>query len=114
MVYAPINERDAFWLRPVLRQQTNSEDGDALIASGDGSTRDIATATNISSDWKLYARARLDEWDFDSIEMEQLMDCTSLYISLDDAGYSIIETLGKLHDNGENPYSKTPQARWSQ
>lgn len=114
MVYAPITERDAFWLRPVLRKQNNSDEGDALIASGDGNSRDIVSATNISSDWSLYARARLNEWDFDSLEMNELQDCTGLYLSLDDAGYSIIETLGKLHDKGEKPYSQTPQSRWSQ
>lgn len=114
MVYAPITEKDAFWLRPALRKEQKPDDGDAIIASGDANSRDLGNTTRISSDYKLYARARLNEWDFDAVELEMLDECTGLYISLDDAGLEIIETLGKLHDKGEKPYSQTPQARWSQ
>jgi hypothetical protein len=113
MVYAPITRTDAFWLRPVLRQHFSPEDGDALVVTGSTSARDIPSKKSLSSDYKLYARARLNEWDFDAEELSTLDDCTGIYLSLDDGGLEVVETLGKLHDAGQDPFSETPQARWS-
>jgi hypothetical protein len=76
------------------------------------SMRDLGNTYGISSNYRLYSRARLPDWDFESIEMEQL-DRADYYFELDDGGYEVLETLGKLHDRGEQPFSKTPKARWS-
>jgi hypothetical protein len=112
MVYAPITKTDAFWLRPVLRQQTD-DDNDALLISGGSSVRDIREDSLMSSDYKLYARARLHDWDFSSTELEKLDECTGLYINLDDGGMELVETLAKLHDSGKQLFSETPEGRWS-
>jgi len=55
----------------------------------------------------------LPDWDFNSTEMEKL-ESLSYNLKLDDGGYEIIQTLKNLHDGGEQPFSQTPQARWSQ
>lgn len=113
MVYAPITKTDAFWLRPVIRQQFKDTDGDALIVSGGSNVRDVREHCSMSSDYKLYARARLNEWDFSATELENLDDATSLYIDLDDGGMELVETLAKLHDSGKQLFSQTPESRWS-
>jgi hypothetical protein len=112
MVYAPITQEDAFWMRPELRKQQRPNEGDAVVCYADVSMRDLGNTYGISSNYRLYSRARLPDWDFESIEMEQL-DRADYYFELDDGGYEVLETLGKLHDRGEQPFSKTPKARWS-
>lgn len=112
MLYAPITAEDAFWLRPELRKEQNPSLGDALILKGDVTTRDLGMTKNISSDYKLYARARLPEWDFDSVELSTL-DGASYALDLNEGGFEIVETLAKLHDNGQVPYSESPESRWS-
>ena len=113
MLYAPITAEDVFWMRPLLRKMQNPEEGDGVLLYANSSPRDIGNKWSLSSDYKLYARARLPEWDFDSEEMKTL-DSASYSIDLDDGGYEIVETLAKLHDAGEQPFSQTPEARWSQ
>lgn len=112
MVYAPINHEDAFWLRPVLREQTNPQEGDALVATGGSSIRDIDNTRSISSDYKLYARARLNEWDFGCPELAALDNASGIYMDLDEGAYEVLETLGRLHDRGEKPFSQSPETRW--
>lgn len=112
MVYAPITPEDAFWMRPELRKQQSPEDGDAAICYADVSLRDLGNTYSVSSDYRLYSRARLPNWDFDSLEMKRL-DKANHYLKLDDGGYEVLETLGMLHDRGECPFSETPKARWS-
>jgi hypothetical protein len=114
MVYAPITKLDAFWMRPVLRAQDSPEDGGALVVEGSERVRDICASGNLSSDYKLYARARLNEWDFSATELSALDSCTGLYLDLEDGGLELVETLAKLHDSGERLFSETPEARWSQ
>ena len=113
MLYAPITAEDVFWMRPELRKMQNPEDGDGVLLYANNSPRDIGKKWSVSSDYKLYARARLPEWDFDSGEMKTL-DSASYSIYLDDGGYELVETLAKLHDAGQQPFSETPEARWSQ
>jgi hypothetical protein len=98
-----------FWLRPAVRE--NRIDGSPTVLYGESSPRDINKTYSLSSDYKLYARARLNKWDFDWTELE-VLDAASFRISLDDGGYELVETLGKLHDTGVKPFSETPQARW--
>jgi hypothetical protein len=113
MLYAPISQEDVFWMRPELRKQQNPDEGDAIILYADSSPRDLGQKYSVSSDYKLYARARLYNWDFDSTEMEQL-DRANHYLRMDRGGFEVIETLAMLHDNGEQPFSKNPRSRWSQ
>jgi len=110
MVYAPITKTDVFWLRPELQKHTEPEDGDALIITGSTSSRDIPVRKSLSSDYKLYSRARLNNWDFHSEELSTLDEA---YIKLDDGGFEIVETLAKVHDAGGSPFTATPQQRWS-
>jgi hypothetical protein len=111
MLYAPITREDLFWMRPELRGR-GSDDGCTLLYATN-SPRNIGGTSGLSSNYKLYARARLPEWDFDSTELSTL-DGASYSIDLDDGGFELVETLAKLHDNGLEPFSETPQARWSQ
>jgi hypothetical protein len=111
MIYAPISMEDVFWLRPELRKQTNSDDEDAHIICGEAYPRDLVDKVSLSSDYKMYARARLPDWDLDSTELKTIDDA-SHYFRLDSGGFEMIETLGRLHDLGEQPFSKSPKARW--
>ena len=112
MIYAPIVPEDLFWLRPELRKSTKSGDG-RVVLKGNVNTRDLGGgASSMSSDYKLYSRARLPDWDFDWKELE-VMDEYSYRVSLNEGGYELIETLGLLHDEGKKPFSETPKARWS-
>jgi hypothetical protein len=111
MLYAPVTPEDVFWLRPALKDFDGGENGVIFYASG--SPRDVGYCKNLSSDYKLYARARLSEWDFDATELSTL-DGASYSIDLEDGGYELVETLAKLHDNGMQPFSETPEARWSE
>lgn len=112
MLYAPITSEDVFWMRPELRKMQNPDDGDGVLLYANSSPRNVGQKWNLSSDYKLYARARLPDWDFDGEELSTL-DSASYSIDLDEGGYEIVETLAKLHDAGEQPYSETPEARWS-
>jgi hypothetical protein len=111
MVYAPITQEDAFWMRPELRKQHSPEEGDAVVCYADVTLRDLGNTYSVSSDYRLYSRARLPNWDFDALELSQL-DSASHYMKLDKGGYEMLETLGKLHDAGEQPFSETPESRW--
>lgn len=111
MLYAPITLEDVFWMRPELRKQQNPEEGDAVILYADVTIRDLGNTYSLSSDYKLYARARLPDWDFDSTEMT-LLDNASYKLDLDRGGYELVETLGMLHDAGKEPFSEMPQSRW--
>lgn len=111
MVYAPITEEESFWLRPMLRKEQDPKSGDAVICYGDVNVRDLGNTSSISSDYWLYSRARLPNWDFDAIELKK-MDKASIYFDLDSGGYEMIEMLGELHDMGKCPFSKSPKSRW--
>jgi hypothetical protein len=110
MLYAPVTPEDVFWLRPELESFDGGENGVIFYASS--SPRDVGYCKNLSSDYKLYARARLSDWDFDATELSTL-DGASYSIDLDDGGYELVETLAKLHDAGQQPFSETPESRWS-
>lgn len=118
MVYAPVNKTDAFWLRPVLREHVSNDDEGALVLSGSSSisksVNGLEAAYRLSCHYKLYARARLNEWDSDMIELDTLEDSSGLYFDLDDGGIEIVETLAKLHDAGKMPFSVSPESRWSE
>lgn len=106
MFYAPMKKEDVFWIRPELRES------DAIVAYGESSPRDMNDIPfRLSSGYELYARARLPDWEFDSVEMLTL-DNASYKLDLSQGGYEIVETLGLLHDEGHVPYSKTPKSRW--
>lgn len=111
IVYAPITQEDVFWLLPELQKQTNPSEEDAIICYADEAPRNVRKKVSLSSDYKLYARARLSNWSFDSTEMT-LLDDAYHYFRLDKGGYEVIETLGKLHDSGEQPFSESPESRW--
>ncbi len=113
MLYAPISQEDVFWLRPKLINQTDPDEGDAIVLYADSTPRDIGKKFSLSSDYKLYARARLFNWDFDSVEMKTL-DQAWRKLSLNNGGYEIVETLAMLHDEGEVPFSENPRSRWEQ
>lgn len=111
MLYAPISQEDVFWLRPQLIEQNGDDSG--IILYADSSPRNVGTKHSLSSDYKLYARARLHNWDFDSVEMERL-DRANHYLGLNDGGYEVVQTLAMLHDQGKEPFSNMPQSRWDQ
>jgi hypothetical protein len=117
MMYAPISKADAFWLRPVLREHASGDGEGALVLSGSSSisksVNGLDAPYRLSSHYSLYARARLNEWDYDMIELDTLEDCSGLYFDLDEGGIEIVETLAKLHDAGEMPFSVSPESRWS-
>lgn len=113
MLYALLTPEDVFWLRPELRKMENLSDDDGTIFYATKKPRDVGSCKNLSSDYKLYARARLPEWDFDCTELDTL-DGFSYSLSLDDGGFELVETLAKLHDAGMQPFSETPEARWKQ
>jgi hypothetical protein len=111
MMYAPITPEDVFWLRPELREITaDGENGILLYATS--SPRDVGKKHNLSSDYKLYARARLPDWDFEESTELETLDGASYNVKMDKGGYEIVETLAKLHDAGEQPFSVTPESRW--
>ncbi len=107
MLYTPITKETLFWLRPAVREMQP----EVTVLYGTSSPRDVINSKSISSDYKLYARARLPDWDFNATELQSL-DSASYRISLDDGGYELVETMGKLHDAGMKPFSQTPEARW--
>jgi hypothetical protein len=109
MLYAPLTKEQVFWMRPALRDSP-----DATILYAKSSPRDVHTTYNLSSDYKLYARARLPDWNFDESKELQTLDGASYSIDMDDGGFELVETLGKLHDAGMQPFSETPEARWSE
>lgn len=111
MVYAPLSPEDVFWLRPELRGHHN-DDGEALIIRGSCSPRGIPYKKQISSDFKLYARARLSDWDFSETDEMLVLDNAAYRLDLDDGGYELVQTLAMLHDRGVEPYSISPKARW--
>ena len=113
MLYAPITMEDVFWMRPELVKQTDPEDGDAIVLNAESSPRDLGKKYSLASDYRLYSRARLHEWDFDSVEMDSIDDADH-YFRMHDGGYEMVETLAMLHDEGKKPFSKTPKARWDQ
>lgn len=103
---------DEFYLRPALRDHSKDSAFNHVHVLETKATTHVYSS-NISSVWGLYARGMLPDWDFNSTEMEKL-ESLSYNLKLDDGGYEIIQTLKKLHDGGEQPFSQTPQARWSQ
>lgn len=109
MLYAPLTKEQVFWMRPALRDSP-----DATILYAKSSPRDVHTTHNLSSDYKLYARARLPDWDFSESKELQTLDGASYNIDMNDGGFELVETLGKLHDAGMQPFSETPEARWSE
>jgi hypothetical protein len=111
LVYAPITKEDMFWMRPEIVSSLASDDGPTILYA-DIEPRGIPKKHSVSSDYKLYARARLPNWDFDSEEMS-VLDDASFYLKLRKGGASLVETLGKLHDAGEKPFTESPQSRWS-
>jgi len=111
MLYAPISMEDVFWMRPELIDMTDSSGGIILYSSD--SPRNVGEKYNLSSDYKLYSRARLPEWDFDCEELRAL-DGASYSLDLEGGAYELVETLAKLHDAGADPFSETPEARWTQ
>jgi len=113
MLYAPITYEDVFWLRPQLREQSRPDEGDSIVLYGDSTPRNLGRTFRLSSDYKLYARARLHDWDFDSTEMAKL-DELSRHMYIGEGGYEVVQTLAMLHDEGKRPFSKRPQSRWSQ
>ena len=88
-----------------------NDNEDAVIMTGEYSPRNLSRTHGIGSNYNIYSRARLPDWDFDATELQQI-DRASHYMNLDRGGYEVLETLGKLHDNGEQPFSETPQSRW--
>lgn len=111
MLYAPVTVEDAFWLRPELRSRSASDDNTPTIVTTDAHIRNVPSTLSLITGYRLYARARLPNWDFDAKELEVLDDC-SRGIPLDDGGIELIETLAKLHDQGEELFSNTPESRW--
>ena len=112
--YCILDGLDEFYLRPILRDHTNSDSIPTVHAlETKASTGNGVYTDNISSTFGLYARGMLPNWDFDSTEMQKL-ESLSYNLKLDDGGYEIIQTMKQLHDAGGQPYSKTPQARWRQ
>jgi hypothetical protein len=95
----------------MLRKEQDPKSGDAVICYGDVNVRDLGNTSSISSDYWIYSRARLPNWDFDAIELKK-MDKASIYFDLDSGGYEMIEMLGELHDMGKCPFSKSPKSRW--
>ena len=104
MLYVPIVPEDVFCLTPVLRQGLSVVDEKPYVVLGDVSHPNISV--DVSGDsYKLYARVRLPEWDFDSVEMS-LLDGFSQNIDLCEGGLELVETLAELHDRGVRPYSQ--------
>jgi len=112
MLYAAITKEDLFWLRPEVKKMRDPEQGDGVLLYGNSSPRNVGKKWSLSSDYRLYARARLPEWDFDSTELNALDGC-SYSLDLDEGGFELVETLGKMHDAGMLPYSETPESRWT-
>lgn len=106
MVYATVGSEDLFWMRPALREM----DGPVLLYDGN-QPRDMTSYSAAKYNYRLYARARLNEWDFSCKELERLEKC-KWKMKLERGGYEFIETLGKLHDKGLEPYSLSPESRW--
>lgn len=110
MVYAPITKEDVFWMKPVLVDMTANE-SDGLILIGGVTPKNVQTQWRIDTEFKLYALARLPDWDHDATELQSLKSAHHS-LSLDRGGFEVIETLAKLHDDGDMPYSVSPQSRW--
>lgn len=91
--YAPITESKLHELRPLL-------EGEYLII-GEKRQYGIGQILPLKNEFQLYAYSRLPKWE-DSTEVEILR---SLDQKLTEGGYELIETLGQLHDNDEEPYS---------
>ena len=106
--YAILQGEDTFWLRPLLRNSSAF-----LVYSNISPTASTKKNIQIKSMYELYAHARLDEWDHDAIEMKILSDVSHAF-DLDEGGYELIQTLGKLHDSGKQLYSESPKSRWSE
>lgn len=107
ITYCMLKGEDSFWLRPLLK-----EDKPPLMYTG-VSPFYSASPIRIQSMYELYAHARLDEWDHDTVEMKMLADVSHSF-ELDEGGYELIETLAQLHDSGKQLYSESPKARWGE
>jgi len=103
----------AFYLRPILRDDSTDAGREVNVLTTKASLANRVQYKTVNSLFGLYARACMPNWDFDSTEMEKL-ESMSYNLKLDDGGYEIIQTMKMLHDAGEQPFSKTPKARWSQ
>ncbi len=104
MVYVPLSPESVFWLAPALQTNSDVFDKSISVVVSDVSHQNLSVDV-AGNAYKLYARARLTDWDFDSEEMSLLDEC-SRSIDLDEGGLELVETLAKLHDRGMKPYSE--------
>lgn len=106
--YIPLTRKEMDILRPhafPMERDSAVVENPTKIIVGDTSAYDCGEVRNLHSDTRVYAHARLPEWE-DTPELETI---ATLYSSLGEGGYETIETFGLLHDNGEDPHSSRRQ-----
>jgi hypothetical protein len=98
-------ESQAFEARPILKDaEITLSGGTDLRNIGTEAVIDRENYANIGAHMVIYGKTRLGEWDWNSPELSAIDD--SIMVSVDEGGYELIETLAKLHDNGEPLFSE--------
>jgi hypothetical protein len=103
MVYATVSYEDMFWLRPALRAAVSKGAAPTVVTHGRG-VRDLdGIGVKTASNSRLYARARLHNWQ-DETQLWRFIDqAAGRSLSFDARSRQLIETLGLTHDRGESP-----------
>lgn len=99
-IYAPVDYEA--W----KRIQPSTLDQHFIAVGGDIRPRSAGAsfAHQLSSDASMYAVARFTDWDGDTAELDAVRQLT---LDADEGNaMAVIESLGILHDNGINPFSK--------
>lgn len=97
--YVPVTLSELDKLRPLFNidDDTNKEDWTTVLVGDKG--YDIGYTESVKFDARVYAYARLPEWE----ESNELQAIEMLQCSLEDGALELIESLGRLHDRGESP-----------
>jgi len=97
-----LDDKEAFRARPILHDAKT-------VLYGDEKVRDVGEDPfSVGHEYLLYAKARLSDWNWDSVELRALEN-EFWNIEMDDGGFELIETLAMLHDNGKELYSEAKQ-----
>lgn len=113
MVYAQVTKDDLFWMAPALKDSEYQLKDDLCIIGGTGSvckraSVDLSCRVNIEN----YQRLRFPDWDINCDELKAIRRPVRHSLSKEKVD-SLHQTLGRLHDAGQQPASESPQSRWS-
>lgn len=98
--YVPVTLSELDKLRPLFKVDADNREDKTSVLVGDYGY-DLGRGQSISNDIRLYAYARLPEWQ-NTEEMDALQETD---IRLDDGGFQLVETLVSAYEAGIKPES---------